>query len=56
MSKFLNPNDLLSSQVEEFNEENIDFLMILYEKDACFASGLGQVITDLEHTQNLEFH
>ncbi len=36
--------------MEEFNKENIDFLMTLYEKETCFASGLGQVVTDLEHT------
>lgn len=38
MSKFLTPKDLLDSQVKEFNRGNIDFLMTLYEMDACFAS------------------
>jgi hypothetical protein len=32
MSKIPTPEDLLSSQVEEFNKGNIDFLMTLYEK------------------------
>ncbi|MPZ08259.1 MAG: DUF4440 domain-containing protein [Nitrososphaeraceae archaeon] len=48
MSKFLTPEDLLNSQVEEFNKGNISFLMTLYEKNACFASQPGQVISDLE--------
>jgi ketosteroid isomerase-like protein len=48
MSKFLTPEDLLNSQVEEFNKGNADFLMTLYEKDACFASKPGQVVKDLE--------
>lgn len=38
MSKFLTPEDLLKSQVEEFNKGNITFLITLYEKDACFTS------------------
>jgi hypothetical protein len=37
MSKFMTPEDLLNSQVEEFNNGKINFLMTLYEKDACFA-------------------
>jgi ketosteroid isomerase-like protein len=48
MTRISNPEDLLSSQVEEFNKGNIDFLMTLYEKDACFASEPGQVIHDKE--------
>jgi ketosteroid isomerase-like protein len=48
MSKSLTPEDLLNSQVEEFNKGNINFLMTLYEKDACFASEPGQVVNDLE--------
>ena len=48
MSKFLTPEDLLNSQVEQFNKRNISFLMTLYEKDACFASKRGQVINDLD--------
>jgi ketosteroid isomerase-like protein len=48
MSKFMTPEDLLNSQVEEFNNGNISFLMTLYEKDACFASKAGQVLNDLE--------
>jgi hypothetical protein len=49
MSKFLTPEDLLNSQVEEFNKGNINFLMTLYEKDACFASEPGQVINVLNN-------
>jgi ketosteroid isomerase-like protein len=48
MSKFLTPEDLLDSQVIEFNRGNIDFLMTLYEKDACFASKPGHVIDGLD--------
>jgi ketosteroid isomerase-like protein len=48
MSKFATPEDLLNSQVIEFNKENIDLLMTLYEKDACFASQPGQVVKDQE--------
>jgi ketosteroid isomerase-like protein len=46
MSKIKTPEDLLNLQVEEFNKGNIDFLMTLYEKDACFASEPGQVVKD----------
>ncbi|MGH9975379.1 MAG: hypothetical protein ACRD8Z_06025, partial [Nitrososphaeraceae archaeon] len=48
MSKFLTPEELLDSQVREFNNGNIDFLMTLYEKDACFASEPGQVVSNLK--------
>ena len=44
----MKPEDLLNSQVEEFNKGNISFLMTLYEKDACFASKSGQVVKDQE--------
>jgi ketosteroid isomerase-like protein len=44
----MTPEDLLNSQVKEFNNGNISFLMTLYEKDACFASKPGQVLKDLE--------
>jgi ketosteroid isomerase-like protein len=47
MSKIA-PEDLLNSQVEEFNKGNTNFLMTLYEKDVCFASKPGQVVKDLE--------
>jgi ketosteroid isomerase-like protein len=46
MSKITTPEDLLSSQMEEFNKGNISFLMTLYEKDSCFASKPGQVVND----------
>lgn len=48
MSKIDTPEDLLNLQVEEFNKGNINFLMTLYENDACFASKPGQVVKDLE--------
>jgi ketosteroid isomerase-like protein len=48
MTRITNPEDLLSLQVEEFNKGNIDFLMTLYEKNACFASKPGQVVSDRE--------
>jgi ketosteroid isomerase-like protein len=48
MSKNVTPEDLLNSQVEEFNKGNTNFLMTLYEKDVCFASKPGQVVKDLE--------
>jgi ketosteroid isomerase-like protein len=48
MSKIVTPEDLLNSQVEEFNKGNTNFLMTLYEKDMCFASKPGQVVKDLE--------
>ena len=44
----MRPEDLLNSQVEEFNKGNISFLMILYEKDAGFATKPGQVVKDKE--------
>ena len=47
MSKLLTPEVVLKSQVEEFNKGNINFLMTLYEKDACFAQQPGHVINDL---------
>ena len=48
MSNIIAPADLLYLQVEEFNRGNVSFLMTLYEKDACFASNLGQVVQGLE--------
>jgi uncharacterized protein (TIGR02246 family) len=45
----MTPEDLLNSQVEEFNKGNISFLMTLYEKDACFASEPGRVVKGLEN-------
>jgi ketosteroid isomerase-like protein len=37
---------VLKSQVKEFNKGNINFLMTLYEEDACFASEPGLIIND----------
>lgn len=48
MSKFATPEDLLKSQVEEFNKGNIDFLVTLYENDICLANQPGQVVKDKE--------
>ncbi len=45
----MTPEDLLSLQVQELNKGNVSFLMTLYENDACFASGPGQVVKDLEN-------
>jgi hypothetical protein len=58
MSKFLTPEDLLKSQLEEFNKGNITFLITLYEKDACFTSESGQIINDLNsiHLTLTTFH
>jgi ketosteroid isomerase-like protein len=44
----MTPEDLLNAQVEEFNKGNLNFLMTLYENDACFASKPGQVVKDLD--------
>jgi ketosteroid isomerase-like protein len=44
----MTPEELLNLQVEEFNKGNINFLMTLYENDACFASKPGQAVKDLE--------
>jgi uncharacterized protein (TIGR02246 family) len=49
LSKIKTPEDLLKSQVEEFNKGSISFLLTLYEKDACFASRPGQVVKGLEN-------
>jgi hypothetical protein len=48
MTKFATPEDLLNSQVEEFNKGNIDFLLTLYENDPYFVTQPGQVIKDQE--------
>jgi ketosteroid isomerase-like protein len=48
MSNIVSPEELLNSQVEEFNKGNISFLMTLYEKDACFAYEPGKVVKDME--------
>jgi ketosteroid isomerase-like protein len=44
----MRPEELLNLQVEEFNKGNVNFLMTLYENDACFASEPGQVVKDLQ--------
>ena len=40
----MKPEDLLNSQVVEFNKGNISFLMTLYEKTPPFASKPGHVV------------
>ena len=52
MSKFATPEDLLKSQVVEFNKGNIDFLMTLYENDAGFVNQPDQVVKDKELIRN----
>ncbi len=44
----LTPEELLNLQVQEFNKGNINFLMSLYENNACLAPRPGQVDRDLE--------
>jgi hypothetical protein len=39
--EFLTLEDVFQLQVKEFNKGNSNFLMMLYEKDACFASEPG---------------
>jgi hypothetical protein len=41
MSKLRTPEEFLDSQVNEFNKRNVNFLITLYENDACFASKPG---------------
>ena len=38
----MTPEEVLNSVVEGINTGNLDFLMMLYETDACFASQPGQ--------------
>jgi ketosteroid isomerase-like protein len=49
MSKNMTPEEFLSIQVQEFNNGNIDFLMTLYESDACLAVKPDQVVRGLEN-------
>jgi ketosteroid isomerase-like protein len=43
MSKKMTPEEVLNSVVKGINSGDIDFLMTLYEADACFASQPGQI-------------
>jgi uncharacterized protein (TIGR02246 family) len=43
MSKKMTPGDVLSSVAEGINTGDLDYLMMLYEADACFASQPGQL-------------
>jgi len=49
MSKNMTPKEFLNLQVQEFNNGNIDFLMTLYENDACLAVKPDQVVRGLEN-------
>jgi ketosteroid isomerase-like protein len=49
MSKNMTPKEFLNLQVKEFNNGNIDFLMTLYESDACLAVKPDQVVRGLEN-------
>ena len=44
----MTPKEFLNLQVQEFNNGNIDFLMTLYESDACLAVKPDQVVRGLE--------
>ena len=48
----MTPEELLDLQVKEFNKGNINFLMTLYENDACFAYEPGHVIKGLENIRH----
>jgi ketosteroid isomerase-like protein len=43
----LSPEEVLTLQVQEFNKGNTDFLMTLYENEACFAPRPGEIDSDL---------
>ena len=45
----MTPKEFLNLQVQEFNNGNIDFLMTLYENDACLAVKPDQVVRGLEN-------
>jgi ketosteroid isomerase-like protein len=49
MLKSMTPEEFLSTQVQEFNNGNIGFLMTLYESDACLAVKPDQVVRGLEN-------
>jgi ketosteroid isomerase-like protein len=49
MSKNMTPKEFLNLQVQEFNNGNIDFLMTLYESDACLSVKPDQVVRGLEN-------
>ena len=43
----MSPEEVLTYQVQEFNKGNTDFLMALYEKEACFSPRRGEIDNDL---------
>ena len=45
----MTPKEFLNLQVQEFNNGNMDFLMTLYESDACLAVKPDQVVRGLEN-------
>ncbi|CAN5654052.1 hypothetical protein BH18THE1_BH18THE1_08770 [soil metagenome] len=55
MSKNLTPENFLGLFVDELNKGNISYLLPLYEKDACFVTQLGEIVTGQENIrQNLQ--
>jgi len=48
MSKKMTPEEVLNSAVEGINTGDLDFLMTLYEADACFVSQPGQLAKNPE--------
>jgi ketosteroid isomerase-like protein len=48
VSKLNTPEEFLGLQVKEFNKGNVNFLITLYENDACFASKPGVVVKNLD--------
>lgn len=54
MSKSSRPENFFTSFVDEFNRQNISYLLASYEHDACFVSQTGQVVKGQENIrQNL---
>jgi ketosteroid isomerase-like protein len=49
MSNFTTVEKFLDSYVDELNKGNIDFLLKLYEVDACFVSQGGQLVKGQEN-------
>ena len=42
----MSPEEVLTYQVQEFNKGNTNFLMALYEKEACFSPRPGEIDND----------
>jgi len=55
MSKNLTPENFLGSFSDELNKGNISYLLASYEKDACFVTRVGEIVTGQENIrQNLQ--